>query len=136
MKFFLIIIFTLVCFSVKAQTITVSDGNLCFDDNVLMFSVSDGGSPARNIYTGEDPNGFPVRVIWLTENWRLQFDESGWTDIYVSGFAFAPNPPDDATGGWEVVFDGCGATLQFSGTGTQSTLPVTLVYFKSILLKP
>jgi hypothetical protein len=138
MKKFYLFLFSIIVLhcSINAQDITVNDGDNCFSNDELNFSSSDGGSPPRNIYTGMEGNGFPIRVIWLSGSWRLQIDAGiGWEDTYTSTFASAPNPPHHSVGAWADAPFNCGgaSSFQFFGSGTQTALPVELIDFRTTL---
>lgn len=100
----------------------------------MTLQSNDGGSPSRNIYTGTIWGGEQARVIWSSGSWRLQFYDfwiEQWMDLYTSNFASAPNPPHHLVGSWADVI-GCGGSsfFTFSGTGTQSALPIELTHFE------
>ena len=118
----------------RAQTISLHDGGAgCFPSaQTLSFSSNDAGSPARNIYTGNvsipgsSPLPYPARVIFSGGSWLLQIDDGGWNTIASSAVATSPNPPNLTLGAWADVGD-CEPLTQFDGTGTESSLPVSLV---------
>ena len=143
MKHIFLIIFSIPLF-LFAQSVVVDDVN-CFQGSAgggideASLSGSDGGSPARNIYTGIRANGSqPFRIIWDSgdNRWEVQLNTNGDADfetlIHSNTFASAPNPPSLGAGTWVDETGGtCGGLTQFDGSGTQSALPVDFLYFKA-----
>lgn len=124
----------------QAQSISLHDGGSgCFPGvQTLSFGSSDGGSPARNIYTGNvsipssSPDPYAAQVIFETGSWKVQVFDGGWNTIASSSITTAPNPPNLDIGSWADVGD-CEPLSQFDGTGTQTSLPVSLVSATAIV---
>lgn len=130
---------TLVYSGLSAQTISLTDASCLGGPDVATLAASDGGSPARNIYQGTANNGaFPFQVIWNNgaSRWEIQFDTDFSGDyetvVHSNPFASVPNPPALGTGTWTDETGGaCGNLTGFSGTGTQTGLPVDLLAFRA-----
>jgi hypothetical protein len=129
---------------ITAQTISITDNNICFiGPDIASLNGNDGGNPQRNIYTGTANNGsFPFRIIWSNPNnqWEIQLDTDGngsyETASHGNTFASAPNPPKNNTGTWSELLGGvCGMINQFEGSGTQTVLPVELTMFEANVLE-
>ncbi|MBN8589509.1 MAG: T9SS type A sorting domain-containing protein [Rhodothermia bacterium] len=123
---------------ISAQTISYADGSGgCYQPTAqTMNLLSSGGSPTRNAYAGVNVNGgYPTRVSWnaALTRWEIRSDlnvvapyDYENLDFYNS-FASYPNPPVLGTGTWVKVDSFCLALTQFNGTGTQNSLPISLV---------
>ena len=114
----------------------------------LSGTVEDGGI-TRNTYSSSPPD-FDVNcggsfiesiVIWddVQDRWEIRWDADGAPltyslDMFYSTVATEPNPPDENLGNWQLDTDGAGFACNttgftLNGSGTQSTLPVTLLSF-------
>jgi hypothetical protein len=136
--FYILILVQFTQLETFGQSITIYDIQGCYFADEVNFSVSNGGNPARNIYTGfATIMGSPMRVIWSSSNnrWELQLDGNNngtFSDIqYASTYASYPKPPDHTIGNWSVLA-GCTPLTWFVGTGTQNvlSLPIELTSFK------
>ena len=117
-----------------AQDIVTQDP--CFGTLNWYLQGTDG--TGRNFYQ-DDTQGQYIRWDVLSNQWEMSTanqDEQfpGMTDQYFywnSTFASTPNPPDLATGTWQVV--ACGPT-SIGGSGTQAVLflPVELTRFEAL----
>jgi len=97
--FTIIVCFFLSLNQIHSQTINLQDTGGCLVSDEATTNNNDGGSPARNIYTGTANNGvFPFRIIWANNQWEIQFDLdfNGTYElvVYTNSFASAPNPPE------------------------------------------
>lgn len=116
-----------------SQTITISDidginpGCTGDPNDMLTYAGPDGGSPARNVYTGTSGNGgFTWRVKFENNRWEVQIDAdldgSFETVSWTNTFASVPNPPTLGTGAWVNEGAGCNDLTAFSGSGSQTYL--------------
>ncbi len=143
MKRYIFPLFGLLVFNISgiSQSITVEEDSpqMCSNEgtNDFVKSSTDGGAPLRNVYTAIGNNGGGLATIkWVAANnrWELQLQDAGDTYIFwYSTFASRPNPPNLAVGNWTDDGNGCNVLINFSGTGTQSSLslPVELVDFQA-----
>jgi hypothetical protein len=130
MKKIIFILLFIPIVSVFSQTITIQ-GISTFNTPVSLLLIgSDGGTPARNIYSGTFwipacfNNTGIITVQWnnTINKWEIISNVQTCTPMpcHTSNFASYPNPPDDSVADF---FDACGSGgISFTGTGTQSTL--------------
>ena len=123
---------------IRAQSITVGDAEGTEDCYANRVADKTGttifSGITRNTFTGTLANGTPFRVIYTSGRWEVQSDpdKNGsyvFTDYY-NNFQSHPDAPSLTTGIWVNLTGGaCGSLTNFSGTGTQTTLPVELLSF-------
>jgi hypothetical protein len=136
MKSFITLFLT--CFSLTtfAQTAISITGGSCYPNTTAINqngTTNIGGT--RYTYTGNSA-GSPavsIRVIYTSTNggrWELQYFSGSWLSDYYNTSQSIPKPPDLTLGTWvNNTSGGCANLTQFSGTGTQATLPVELTTF-------
>ena len=131
----LAIITLLPAFKAVAQgtgtTINVRNNCLNRTSSVVFTYSSSSGTPTRYTFVY---NAFII--AWSTANnrWELKDTAGNGTVLNYTSYASSPFPPNSGTAPWsDALSSGTGVSgcplMSMDGTGTQSTLPVSLLYF-------
>jgi Secretion system C-terminal sorting domain len=137
--FLLLLVFTYTAITADAQsgkTITINDGDCQFFPDVLTYDATlntGSGSTLRYGYSKGNVGSNPTRVTFVSSRWEIHYYANpNWTLLAHSTVASRPNPPSLSFGSWvnnTSNINYCSPLTAFSGTGTQSVLPVELMSF-------